>query len=356
MSNRTQLGTFCVVLLLAGCADNHALEPQSVRHDTLRTVRDLISVESNLLGGIVTAMQVGPDGRTYLSDVQSNGVVSIGADGGEVRILGREGEGPGEFRIPGPLAVSASDIHVLDLGNRRVQRFSSEGTFVGSNRLAVPVSPTPQVGSRGEIAVPTRGHDDALVYVIDPDGGEPRGVGDPMAAPPSSPFLDASAAREQAARGEVPNALRNDVIPTWSEDGSIFLTFVAEPEVRRYSGTGQLRWATRFEEPEFDALLDDFFLRNREQSDPQRFFSLRYVSGASSAGGDLWLMLTPMEPGIHTVLVLDGHSGALRRRLILETDGLNLGLFGVDPVRGHLHAYAGGEARGVTFDFAPSSR
>jgi len=44
---------------------------------------------------------------------------------------GTEGEGDGQFNFPIGVAVDSSDnVYVADLGNRRIQKFDSDGTFI----------------------------------------------------------------------------------------------------------------------------------------------------------------------------------------------------------------------------------
>ena len=52
--------------------------------------------------GVISQIATDPSGNVYLLDQQLNEVKIFAADGSYVRTIGREGEGPGEFRNPGP--------------------------------------------------------------------------------------------------------------------------------------------------------------------------------------------------------------------------------------------------------------
>ena len=52
-----------------------------------------------------------------------------------VRIMGRRGEGPGEFRFPSRLVLADDRILVLDGGNARVAYLTLEGDFVTSKQF-----------------------------------------------------------------------------------------------------------------------------------------------------------------------------------------------------------------------------
>lgn len=66
-----------------------------------------------------------------------------------VRILGREGEGPGEYKFPSRLVRADDRILVLDGGNERVAYLTLEGDFAESQRipgLASDIALHPELG------------------------------------------------------------------------------------------------------------------------------------------------------------------------------------------------------------------
>jgi hypothetical protein len=64
--------------------------------------------EDILLGQIGAAIS-GPGGQTFVLDSQLSQVLVFDADGSLLRVLGREGEGPGEFRRPTGLFLAGAD-------------------------------------------------------------------------------------------------------------------------------------------------------------------------------------------------------------------------------------------------------
>jgi hypothetical protein len=63
-------------------------------------------------------------------------VLVYGNGGPAVRVIGRRGEGPGEFRGDLSLAVDAGDtVHVLERNNGRIQTFSESGEFIRGFKL-----------------------------------------------------------------------------------------------------------------------------------------------------------------------------------------------------------------------------
>ncbi len=85
------------------------------------------------------ALQMSFDGvgNLLVLDVPNKRVVVIGTDGQVVRVVGREGEGPGEFRSPMAFAVWRDGrFEVPDMGHSAIQVFSPDGELERFVRLA----------------------------------------------------------------------------------------------------------------------------------------------------------------------------------------------------------------------------
>ena len=81
----------------------------------------------------------GPAGQIVVLDAGNKHVRVFSESGDFVRTIGREGEGPGEFRLPASLSIdSAGTITVHDFGHRALLHFDSSGTY--RDQIAVPAS------------------------------------------------------------------------------------------------------------------------------------------------------------------------------------------------------------------------
>jgi DNA-binding beta-propeller fold protein YncE len=86
------------------------------------------------------------EGNTFISDGYVNSrVAEYDKNGDWVRQWGQPGQGPGEFNTPHSIAADAhGNIYVADRGNRRIQVFDHEGTFLREMRIDVPAPPDAQ--------------------------------------------------------------------------------------------------------------------------------------------------------------------------------------------------------------------
>lgn len=69
----------------------------------------------------------------YVADLRTPGVVEVDGDSGKVRrVIGREGDGPGELRVPQRVAISPDGklIAVFDVGRRSVDIFDDHWRFL----------------------------------------------------------------------------------------------------------------------------------------------------------------------------------------------------------------------------------
>ena len=78
------------------------------------------------LFGTVGSIAVDDDHDVYVLDRQARHVRVYDSDGTYLRTLGRDGEGPGEFKVPIGVAVSNGRLLVRDPANGRVQLFGLE--------------------------------------------------------------------------------------------------------------------------------------------------------------------------------------------------------------------------------------
>jgi len=89
--------------------------------------------------GHVWALEVDSEGRIYVADGRPPSVKVFGPDGAYRRTLGREGEGPGEFRWPVGLKLDPLErLWVIDYRNARYSVFNPNGELVRTANRSLP--------------------------------------------------------------------------------------------------------------------------------------------------------------------------------------------------------------------------
>ena len=85
--------------------------------------------------GTGSDIDVGPDGRIYVSDEKADLIHIYGPSGLWLSNLGRRGQGPGEFISPFSISAVHDKIFAADTGNRRIQEFRGDGRYRGQVKL-----------------------------------------------------------------------------------------------------------------------------------------------------------------------------------------------------------------------------
>ncbi len=109
--------------------------------------------DEDVIFGVLSAIKADDAGNLYLLDQQLVEVMVFSRSGEYLRSIGREGEGPGEFRRPGGMFLTPSgDVAVLQRMPGRIILMSADGDPIGNH----PVPEAPDGGmmmfSQGERA------------------------------------------------------------------------------------------------------------------------------------------------------------------------------------------------------------
>jgi len=321
--------TVLIVTAIAACA-----VPSADELVTLVPMDTLVTTASELIGGVYD-LALSPDGDLYVADYSYKHVLVVGPDGLVRRTIGRQGSGPGEFEMPYVVRAGADSVWVLDAAGNRVQVFDRAGGLARSYRLDVPgLGGGRDFRDDGSLAATIDGLDTAMILVFDAAGTRVGKFGEPIV--PQVALYDFAALKSEIRDGRVPDAFRNRATLAWAPDHSLYLAFLAEPQVRRYDAAGRLLWTRTLDQPAMRSARETFIRKNIEEQNPSRVHSLQYVTDAAVVGGDLWLLLNTADENDGLLLVLRADDGAVRRRVIFP--GLpNTGFFVVDQSRRRLY-------------------
>ncbi|MDX2260090.1 MAG: hypothetical protein SFU84_00155 [Gemmatimonadales bacterium] len=128
-----------LLLFCAACTTAEVIDPTAEVALTPTVALDLSlgDGDSVLVGKLEDATRF-PDGRIALLDVDRRAVVFLDSTGRTMGVVGRRGEGPGEFQFPSSVGrCQADSLYVWDRGLARVSIFSPTGSYVRELRPAV---------------------------------------------------------------------------------------------------------------------------------------------------------------------------------------------------------------------------
>lgn len=132
----TRRFAWCLLFWTFGCARGDGAGagsgPRIVEHERI----DLQETDSTFLS-FPTGSVVSATGELLVGDGVSGRILVFSPEGQLLRVLGRRGQGPGEFLVPGAM-VFAPEGHLLvtDWQNERLSRLSwPEGTYRASSQL-----------------------------------------------------------------------------------------------------------------------------------------------------------------------------------------------------------------------------
>jgi len=98
----------------------------------------VVEGDENYMFNIITFLAVDDEENIYVADVGEDHVKVFDVNGEFLRVVGRAGQGPGEFgRIMDVQINAKNELMVIDGGHRKILYFSQDGEFLRSMDLGV---------------------------------------------------------------------------------------------------------------------------------------------------------------------------------------------------------------------------
>jgi hypothetical protein len=94
------------------------------------------SLPENLLFENPNSIACDNEGNVYVADFKANDIKKFDPSGKFIKVIGRKGQGPGEFDMPMYVAFAAGRLIVWDMANRRFCILSPDGEFIKSRVLS----------------------------------------------------------------------------------------------------------------------------------------------------------------------------------------------------------------------------
>jgi hypothetical protein len=175
-NNRTQASTtralaaIVAAYFLLGVGIAHAQQDVPVVENGFRgSMRNGPTLVENAVAGLdgpeesllflPTNLIIDTEGNLYIADAGQHAILVFDRDGKFIRAIGREGDGPGEFRMPAVSYFSWNgELVVEDPGNGRRSFLSMDGEFLRSENMGpVFMSGSPIQTVKGEYVRPGQG-------------------------------------------------------------------------------------------------------------------------------------------------------------------------------------------------------
>lgn len=184
-------------------------------------------------------------GEYFVTDIEGNRILVFGADGKLKREIGQIGSGPGRLLHPGYIDVGPDGtIYVQDGGNHRIERFSSDGGYLGE-------FPTTDyegfaVGARGEVYLgqPEKG---GLVTVY-------SDVGKPLRTFGQLKKYSDTYGPQTTYKDDAYKIAFNRVRLATDRQGNVYVSFLLTPLIQKYSPDGKLLFERHLEGDKIDFL------------------------------------------------------------------------------------------------------
>lgn len=127
--------TCSALLLTALSACSSVRAPTACQPWRLSAADSVVLAEEDtaFVGMPGASITVGIAGEWYIPDASQNRVLVFSPSGSLIRILGRQGQGPGEFSGVGPFGVAVDSLVLIpDFGGRRLNVYHATGAAIGS--------------------------------------------------------------------------------------------------------------------------------------------------------------------------------------------------------------------------------
>lgn len=329
MRARRLAASACLAVFLSGCGvdpEAGTVEPEEAAPPAEVVVEGLEALVSDTEIDLAYpgAIDIDGAGNLWVADSRLHQVLVIGPAGEVLRTVGRNGEGPGEFRGPRGLGIRGDHAYVLD-NFHGVQLFDMAGDYVST--YSPPRAFTRDLDFVGDGGLVMGGNRvwarGGLISAIGPDGEE-RGLIGELPFPDLS--FDFMALREQTMEGVIPDVLRNGSLPVAAPDGSLWVVMHTESRLRRYGADGELLFEAPFELPELPAIEAQYYENFRNAPAGDAFFFPSFAADGF-ATNDYLLVLWNTVPGSPGLITVHDDTGALLQRVLLPQLDMGGGAF-----------------------------
>ncbi len=288
MKGRSQI-VFLLYVFVIGCSSRGPAKQEILLEVGRIPLMD--AVPDSLLANVSDYL-LAPSGVLYLADSNLHHLILLDEDLNLKRIVGRAGQGPGEFQWPNRLALVGDTLMVWDRLNSRLKYFTSDGGFLNMVRPNPGFSSIFSIGMSddGRLLVPTYGIGVEYLFRIynrQLSGISPLGT---LEAPSTSVLL-MGLRRSDARSRKIPDELKNQAFAIPTSDKGILLIHTAIPVFKKYDSSGGELWRLEQDHPQLRAIREDAYDSTLRET-TARVYTISYWRGGASDGeGGCYLQL-----------------------------------------------------------------
>lgn len=316
-----------LILLSVGCHSNES-RSTDVEIVVLEDYETVIDLESDQLAVPIIIKYDDDSDHLFIYDSGHNSVfeIDLSSGGNIINEFGRQGEGPGEYQHVNSILLVKDYLYLVDHLRQYIHKYDRNGSPVSSmnyGAVTTGVDPLTRLMSamtvmlQGTILEPDINHQpfvtlkghvllrpdldrlDQTIYELrDWEGNHLSDIGE---VPDGSMFMFMPEAVEEyesaVLNRRVPSIFKPYAFPVHdrSNPEEYFLVYSAIPIVAKYQANGEKLWENKISGVrELEDIADDYFESmgfQLQQQDGRTSIGLRvkYTSGVSSPGGDLYL-------------------------------------------------------------------
>ena len=130
---------FLTPILILAQADNQESLEDLYKGGKVRFVQELILDDNSMPEDVFfeSPFYITSDatGNIYICDYRANNIKKFDASGKFIRIIGREGQGPGEFSWPFQATCAKDRLIVWDMRNRRLCALTLDGEYITAKKI-----------------------------------------------------------------------------------------------------------------------------------------------------------------------------------------------------------------------------
>ena len=169
MRLRSGVTTLMTAAVAVGCLGDPDLEASDAGDTHLTTAERWVGEPEIRIGsiddpeqalGTIGHVVIGPEGELFVSQPESGNIRVFNPDGRLSRIIGRRGQGPGEFENVSYIGFKGDTLFATDDGSGRISYFSPDGALWRTDAWLVDIGSGHRLGNSAEtvIYLPTTPH------------------------------------------------------------------------------------------------------------------------------------------------------------------------------------------------------